>query len=308
MNPDSISVTTESLTRSFGSFLAVDGINLRVRQGEIFGFLGPNGAGKSTTIKMLCGILPPTSGRATVGGFDVAHEAAKIRNIIGYMSQRFSLYEDLTVEENLEFFGGVQIPDRAHLRKRRTWAVEMASLNQYRKAMTRDLSGGVRQRLALACATIHEPKILFLDEPTAGVDPSSRRDFWELIYDLSNSGVTVFVSTHYMDEAEHCDTLGLIHRGKLVANGSPREIKTTRMPHALLEVEAADLVRMMELASKLESVLDVTLFGNRLHLVVRDPQCARSELERGALAAGQKIYSIEPIMPALEDVFLSLLE
>jgi ABC-2 type transport system ATP-binding protein len=308
MSPDPISVRAESLTRTFGQFVAVDHIDLSVTQGEIFGFLGPNGAGKSTTIKMLCGILPPTSGRALIGGFDLAREPDRIRQIIGYMSQRFSLYEDLTVEENIDFFGGVQIPEAARLQQRRRWAIEMASLEPYRKTLSRDLSGGVRQRLALACATIHEPKILFLDEPTAGVDPTSRRDFWELIYQLSNRGVTVFVSTHYMDEAEHCDRLGLIHRGKLVASGSPREIKSSRMHQTLLEIEAADLVRLMELASSLESVTDVMLFGNRLHVVVRDPDRAKSEIAQGALATGLAIHSIEVVAPALEDVFLSLLE
>jgi ABC-2 type transport system ATP-binding protein len=305
---DGMSVRAEALTRVFGEFVAVDHIDLCVPQGEIFGFLGPNGAGKSTTIKMLCGILSPTSGRALVGGFDIASESRKIREIIGYMSQKFSLYEDLTVEENVEFFGGVQIASAARFRERKQWAVEMAGLESYGKTLTRELSGGVRQRLALACATIHEPQILFLDEPTAGVDPTSRRDFWDLIYELSNRGVTIFVSTHYMDEAEHCDRLGLIHRGKLVATGSPREIKTTRMPHAILELETSDLVRTMELLSGIPSVEDVTLFGNRLHAVVRDSREVKAELERRAPAAGLVIGSAEVVTPSLEDVFVSLLE
>jgi ABC-2 type transport system ATP-binding protein len=305
---DGISVRAEGLTRTFGKFLAVDHIDLSVPQGEIFGFLGPNGAGKSTTIKMLCGILAPTSGLALVGGFNVAAESRKIREIIGYMSQKFSLYEDLTVEENIDFFGGVQITVAARLRERKEWALGMAGLEKYGRTLTRDLSGGVRQKLALACATIHEPRILFLDEPTAGVDPTSRRDFWDLIYELSNQGVTVFVSTHYMDEAEHCDRLGLIHRGKLVATGSPREIKTTRMPHAILELETSDLVQTMELLSEIPSVEDVTLFGNKLHAVVRDPQQVRAEIERLARDADLVIHAAVVVTPSLEDVFVSLLE
>ena len=303
-----ISVHAEGLTRTFGQFVAVDHIDLSVRLGEIFGFLGPNGAGKSTTIKMFCGILPPTSGQATVGGFDIARQPQRIREIIGYMSQKFSLYEDLTVEENLDFFGGVQIASTARMRERKAWALEMASLTAHRRTLTSDLPGGMRQRLALACATMHEPRILFLDEPTAGVDPTARRDFWELIYRLSGEGVTVFVSTHYMDEAEHCDRLGLIHRGRLVATGSPRELKTTRMPHAILEVETADLVRAMELMAQMESVLDVTLFGNRLHAVVRDIEAARTEIGNRARQQGVDIRSAVAVTPALEDVFVSLLE
>ncbi len=308
MHNHEISVRAEGLTRTFGEFVAVDHIDLSVRRGEIFGFLGPNGAGKSTTIKMFCGILPPTSGHATVGGFDIAREPQRIREIIGYMSQKFSLYEDLTVEENLDFFGGIQVPSTSRLRERKAWALDMANITAHRKVLTSDLPGGLRQRLALASATIHEPRILFLDEPTAGVDPTARRDFWELIYRLSGAGVTIFVSTHYMDEAEHCDRLGLIHRGRLVATGSPRELKLARMPHAILEVETADLVRAMELLEQMDSVLEVTLFGNRLHAEVRNPEAARTELENRAQEQGVLIHSAVQVAPALEDVFVSLLE
>jgi ABC-2 type transport system ATP-binding protein len=286
----------------------VDHISLAVREGEIFGFLGPNGAGKSTTIKMLCGILVPSSGRALVGGYDVAREPQRIRAIIGYMSQRFSLYEDLRVDENLEFFGGVQDLDNARLRERKNWALEAARLGDYRRALTGTLPGGVRQRLALACAMIHEPRILFLDEPTAGVDPTSRRAFWELIHQLSHQGVTVFVSTHYMDEAEHCDRLALIHRGRLVASGSPRELKSMRMQDSVLEVEPGDLLRMVEIAADLPSILDVTLYGNKLHVLARDLDRVRADLREGARREGVEIRSMEPITPSLEDVFVSLLE
>ena len=303
-----IAVAVEDLTRAFDDFVAVDHINLTVREGEIFGFLGPNGVGKSTTIKMLCGILSPTSGRAFVGGLDVARESQQIREIIGYMSQRFSLYEDLRVEENLEFFGGVQNLDGARLRGRKAWALEVANLVDHRKEMTKNLAGGVRQRLALACALIHEPRILFLDEPTAGVDPTSRRDFWELIYQLSGQGVTIFVSTHYMDEAEHCDRLGLIHRGRLVAVGSPRELKTMNLRSSILEVECSDLLRMVELVAGLPSVQDVALFGNKLHVMSSDPESAKLEIGQRAREAGVGVLSAGQITPSLEDVFVSLLE
>jgi len=308
MTHNGIAVAVEDLTRAFDDFVAVDHINLSVREGEIFGFLGPNGAGKSTTIKMLCGILLPTSGRAFVGGLDVTRESQEIREIIGYMSQRFSLYEDLRVEENLDFFGGVQNLDGARLRDRKMWALEAANLADHRKEMTKNLAGGVRQRLALACALIHEPRILFLDEPTAGVDPTSRRDFWELIHQLSGQGVTIFVSTHYMDEAEHCDRLGLIHRGRLVAVGSPRELKTMVLRSAILEVESSDLLRMVELAAGLPSVQDVALFGNKLHVMSSDPESTKLEIGQRAREAGIGILSAEQIMPSLEDVFVSLLE
>jgi ABC-2 type transport system ATP-binding protein len=308
MAHEGIAVSVEDLTRAFGRFIAVDHISLAVREGEIFGFLGPNGAGKSTTLKMLCGILVPSSGRALVGGYDVAREPQRIRAIIGYMSQRFSLYEDLRVDENLEFFGGVQDLDNARLRERKIWALEAARLGDYRRALASTLPGGVRQRLALACAMIHEPRILFLDEPTAGVDPTSRRAFWELIHQLSHQGVTVFVSTHYMDEAEHCDRLALIHRGRLVASGSPHELKSMRMQDSVLEVEPGDLLRMVEIAADLPSILDVTLYGNKLHVLTRDLDRVRADLREGARREGVEIRSMEPITPSLEDVFVSLLE
>jgi ABC-2 type transport system ATP-binding protein len=301
-------VVVDQLTRVFGAFTAVDHISLEVAPGEIFGFLGPNGAGKSTTIKMLCGILAPTSGRAAVGGYDVARESGQVRGIIGYMSQRFSLYEDLRVGENLEFFGGVHDLDPARLAERRRWVTGVAGLGPYLDELALNLPGGARQRLALACAIIHEPRIVFLDEPTAGVDPAARRSFWELIYQLAAGGVTVFVSTHYMDEAEHCDRLALIHRGRVVASGSPLELKSRAVREAVLEVASSDLVRTLELAAGLPSVRDVTLFGNMLHVMTRDGGAARAELEQAARAAGVEIRAIEPITPSLEDAFVSLLE
>jgi ABC-2 type transport system ATP-binding protein len=221
-------VTLEKLTRRFGDFTAVNGISLTVPKGEIFGFLGPNGAGKSTTIRMLCGILEPTEGGGQVAGFDVTTQAEKIKENIGYMSQKFSLYEDLTVEENIAFYGGIYRLTAKQLAQRSDWVIEMAGLSERRSSKAGELSAGWRQRLALGCALLHRPPIIFLDEPTAGVDPLNRRRFWQLIHTLAAEGVTVFVTTHYMDEAEYCDRLALIYRGELVAVGSPQELKERR--------------------------------------------------------------------------------
>jgi ABC-2 type transport system ATP-binding protein len=219
------SVTARSLERRFGDFVAVDRVSFDVRRGEIFGFLGPNGAGKSTTIRMLCGILAPTSGEATVAGFDLRTETEKIKQHIGYMSQRFSLYEDLTVEENIDFYGGIYRIPAERKRARKEWVIGMAGLSDHRRTKTAFLAGGWKQRLALGCAILHEPPILFLDEPTSGVDPISRRNFWDLIYGLSENGVTVFVTTHYMDEAEYCDRLSIMVDGRIAALGTPGELK-----------------------------------------------------------------------------------
>ncbi len=218
-------VVVESLEKRFGSFVAVNRISFQVARGEIFGFLGPNGAGKSTTIRMLCGILAPTSGRGTVAGFDIRTQPEEIKANIGYMSQKFSLYQDLTVEENIDFYSGIYCIPAKKKRERKEWVIEMSGLAEHRRSLTAILSGGWRQRLALGCAILHEPPIVFLDEPTSGVDPISRRQFWDLIYDLSGKGVTIFVTTHYMDEAEYCNRLGLIYRGDLIALGTPHELK-----------------------------------------------------------------------------------
>jgi ABC-2 type transport system ATP-binding protein len=218
-------VVVENLEKRFGSFVAVNRISFQVARGEIFGFLGPNGAGKSTTIRMLCGILAPTAGRGTVAGFDIRTQAEQIKANIGYMSQKFSLYQDLTVEENIDFYSGIYRILAEKKRQRKEWVIEMSGLAGHCRSLTAILSGGWRQRLALGCAILHEPPIVFLDEPTSGVDPISRRQFWDLIYDLSGKGVTVFVTTHYMDEAEYCNRLGLIYRGELIALGTPHELK-----------------------------------------------------------------------------------
>jgi len=232
VNLESFAVTLRDLSRTFGDFVAVNRVSLDVKKGEIFGFLGPNGAGKSTTIRMLCGILKPTSGSGTVAGFDIIRDAEKIKSSIGYMSQKFSLYEDLTVEENIDFYSGIYKIPAEKKTARKEWVVEMAGLAEHRNSRTAILSGGWKQRLALGCAILHEPPIIFLDEPTSGVDPISRRNFWDLIYHMADQGVTVFVTTHYMDEAEYCDRLGLIYRGELIALGTPEELKARIGPEA----------------------------------------------------------------------------
>ena len=243
-------VTVENLEKRFGSFVAVNRVSFQVRRGEVFGFLGPNGAGKSTTIRMLCGILAPSGGRGTVAGYDIRTQPELVKTQIGYMSQRFSLYQDLTVEENIDFYGGIYRIPAERRRQRKEWVIEMAGLAEHRRQPTAILSGGWKQRLALGCAILHEPPVVFLDEPTSGVDPISRRLFWDLIYELSGQGVTIFVTTHYMDEAEYCNRLGLIYRGELIALGTPHELKSASVsPLPLGEgpgVRAAELPSLEE--------------------------------------------------------------
>ncbi len=243
MSTPAWAVEVEGLVRRFGDFVAVDGISFRVARGEIFGFLGPNGAGKTTAIRILCGLLRPTEGRALVAGFDVAADPEGVRRNIGYMSQRFSLYDDLTVEENLEFFGGIYGVTGARRRQRIEYALAMAGLGEHRRRMTRVLAGGFKQRLALGCALLHEPPILFLDEPTSGVDPAARRDFWDLIHHFSREGRTVFVTTHYMEEAEYCHRLALMHRGRIVALGTPRALKQEYGKRSMEDVFLAAIER-----------------------------------------------------------------
>ena len=237
------SVVVEHLSKRFGDFVAVSDVNLRVGKGEIFGFLGPNGAGKSTTIRILCGLLAPSEGKAMVAGFDVAQEPEKVRENIGYMSQRFSLYDDLTVDENINFFMGIYGVDRAKRPARKQYALDMAGLVGQERTMTRTLSGGWKQRLALGCAILHEPPIVFLDEPTSGVDPIARRAFWDLIYQLSEAGQTVFVTTHYMDEAEYCHRVALLYHGKMIALGTPAELKSSMTKTSMEEVFVASIER-----------------------------------------------------------------
>jgi ABC-2 type transport system ATP-binding protein len=300
-------VVVQDLTRVFGDFVAVDHVSFSVSKGEIFGFLGPNGAGKSTTIRMLNGILMPTSGQARILGHDIYTGVDRIKEEIGYMSQRFSLYDDLKVIENIEFYGGIYQVPREKRRQRYEWALKMAGLADKRDMITGSLAVGWKQRLALGCALLHEPKLLFLDEPTSGVDPKSRRDFWDLIGEIADRGTTVFVTTHYMDEAEHCDRLGLIYRAKLITIGTPEELKFGLMPGSALEVEAADIVAASKVAAEVTGVLEAAVFGTSVHVVVRDVAKGRKELSRVLAARGIEVFSIRQIEPSLEDVFVSLI-
>jgi ABC-2 type transport system ATP-binding protein len=302
------SIEVKSLTKRFGGFTAVDAVSFDVDRGRIFGFLGANGAGKSTTIRMLCGLLDPTSGTATVGGFDIRREPERVKQTIGYMSQKFSLYEDLTVVENIRFFGGAYGLAKKTIDTRLAWVLEMAGLKGRERSLTRTLSVGWKQRLALGCAVLHEPRIVFLDEPTGGVDPASRRRFWELINDLSERGITVFVTTHYLDEAEYCNDIRLIHAGRIVAGGSPQELKTKYIRNPILEVSSDRIVEAMELLQKESWVLETSIFGTSLHISVADEEegrrLVRERLEREGIA----VQRIDRIMPSLEDVFIHKIE
>lgn len=303
-----LAVDVHGLTRRFGAFVAVDHIDLQVRAGTIFGFLGPNGAGKSTTIRMLCGILQPTGGNGTVAGFDVMRESERLKSRIGYMSQRFSLYEDLTVIENLRFFAGIYGVQGAQRDERIAWALEMAALRGREDSLTSELAGGWRQRLALGCAVLHEPPILFLDEPTSGVDPASRRNFWDMIVEFATRGMTVFVTTHYMDEAEHCDEIALIYSGKIVASGSPWALKNTYMRNALLEIECDALMPAYALLKEVPGIERVALFGKHLHVEVQDPERSTAAITTRLQSAGIALKSIERIEPSLEDAFVAVIE
>ena len=307
MLPDSIAVKIDNLTKRFGDFVAVDQVSISVRQGEIFGFLGPNGAGKSTTIRILCGLMAPTSGKATVAGFDVATQSEDIKKSIGYMSQKFSLYDDLSVEENIEFFGGVYGVTPAKLAEREEYVLEMAGLTDRRKTTTRLLAGGMKQRLALGCAILHEPPILFLDEPTSGVDPIARRSFWELIYQLSDAGHTIFVTTHYMDEAEYCHRIALMYGGRVIALGSPDELKTSLGVGHLLNLETSDVLASMT-ALEGKGFLDIAVFGGGLHVKVENDAAAIPVIQDSMKKANIEILKLESITPSMEDVFVSLIE
>jgi ABC-2 type transport system ATP-binding protein len=300
------SVTVEQLTKRFGDFTAVDAISFAARQGEIFGFLGPNGAGKSTTIRILCGLLAPTSGRATVAGLDVATQPEQIRQRIGYMSQKFSLYNDLRVAENLDFFGGLYNVPPSELPQRMAWAVRMAGLEGRERSITGSLPVGWKQRLALGCAVLHRPPIVFLDEPTSGVDPVSRRQFWELIQEMAREGITVFVTTHYMDEAEYCNRLVLIDRGRIVAMGTPTDLKGHSMKGELLLVECEPLGPALAALRDSPEVTEAAVFGRTLHATVANARAAAGPV-REALAARQvSVQRVEQIPPTLEDVFVAL--
>lgn len=308
MQDRELSVGVRNLVKRFGDFCAVDNVSFEVFKGEIFGFLGPNGAGKSTTIRMLCGLLIPSSGDATVGGFDIATQSETLRRYIGYMSQKFSLYDDLTVEENINFFSGIYRVPAAQRQNRKDYVLQMAGLEDRKNSITGTLSGGWKQRLALGCAILHEPPILFLDEPTSGVDPMARRSFWSLIYDLSEAGHTIFVSTHYMDEAEYCHRLAMMHRGRIVALGDPAALKRDLQTHSLLNLESSDPLESMKIVEKLQTVHEVAVFGGGLHISVRNPEEARAEIREALEKSAVAIRSMEMIEPSMEDIFVATIE
>jgi ABC-2 type transport system ATP-binding protein len=302
-------IVVKDLMRRFGDFVAVDRLTFDVRQGEVFGFLGSNGAGKSTTIRMLCGLLKPTGGTAIVGGVDVSRDPEGVKRRIGYMSQRFSLYEQLTVDQNIRFFGGIYGLDEARLDKRRRFVIGMAGLEGRERTRASDLAGGWRQRLALGCAILHEPPIVFLDEPTGGVDPLSRRQFWDLIDHLSGSGVTVLVTTHYLDEAEHCHRIAIIHAGRLAAIGSTDELKHVFADRSIVEIHASNPVEAMRLLDGMPEVEKTSVFGTAVHAVLRGDRTVSSEALGDRLArAGVGVTGIGPVQPSLEDVFLEVVE
>ena len=303
-----LAVEVVDLVKRFGDFVAVDRVNLAVTRGEIFGFLGSNGAGKTTTIRMLCGLLTPTSGKASVAGFDLATQAEQIKQKIGYMSQKFSLYDDLTVEENIDFFSGVYGVPSHRRPARKDFVLQIAGLKDRYSTMTRLLPGGWKQRLALGCAVLHEPPILFLDEPTSGVDPIARRHFWDLIYQLSAQGHTLFVTTHYMDEAEYCHRLALMHRGRIIALGPAANLKEEFKTHQLMHLDSSDLKESMKALEGEKEIVETAVFGSGLHLTVHDPEKAvaliRDELSKRHI----RIDRLEVIQPSMEDVFVAMIE
>jgi ABC-2 type transport system ATP-binding protein len=304
----SAAIDVRGLSRHFGSFVAVDDLSFSVKQGEIFGFLGANGAGKSTTIRMLCGLLRPTSGTAIVGGVDVSRDPEGTKRRIGYMSQKFSLYEALTVDQNIRFFGGVYGLNGERLEARRAFVLEMAGLEGRGGTLTRELPGGWRQRLALGCAILHEPKIVFLDEPTGGVDPLSRRRFWDLIGRLSKQGVTVLVTTHYLDEAEHCHRIAIIQAGKLAALGTAGELKQVFASRPIVEIHASKPVEAMAVLDAHDAVEKTSLFGTAVHAVLKQGSTRPDVLASALAEKGITVQSIGLVSPSLEDVFLDVVE
>jgi ABC-2 type transport system ATP-binding protein len=301
-------IEVRNLTRRFGGFVAVDDVSFEVRTCEIFGFLGSNGAGKSTTIRMLCGLLRPTSGTAIVGGLDVNHDPEGVKRRIGYMSQRFSLYEKLTVDQNITFFGGIYGLAADRFAARRDFVLDMAGLRGRERTLTGALSGGWRQRLALGCAILHEPPIVFLDEPTGGVDPLSRRQFWRLIEELARGGVAVLVTTHYLDEAEHCHRVAIIQAGRLAAHGTVNELKATFASRPILEVRAAEAVAAMRALDAMPEVEKTSIFGTAVHAVLRSSATTPEAIAARLSAAGIQVTSCGPVEPSLEDVFLDVAE
>ena len=299
-------IRTHQLRRTFGELVAVNGLDLDVQEGEIFGLVGPDGAGKTTTMRMLTGILPPSGGSAEVAGCDVARDSEKLKDQIGYMSQRFGLYPDLSVAENIAFYADIYGVPRRELAARTERLLGFSNLTPFKHRLAGNLSGGMKQKLGLACALIHTPRVLFLDEPTNGVDPVSRRDFWRILYQLVRDGVTLFVSTAYLDEAERCNRLALLHEGRLLGLGTPDEVKRL-MPGALLEIRTSAPRRTATLLRQHLHGATVGLFGDRVHVATREPAAVESDTRRLVADAGFELLSIKPIEPSLEDVFISVI-
>ena len=307
--PEETSIIAKNLVRRFGDFVAVDGVSFRVEKGEIFGFLGPNGSGKTTVIKMLTGLLPLSKGSAWVEGLDVRTEAEAVRERIGYMSQKFSLYDDLTVTENLQFYGRIYGLPPARMKRRIDEIVQLNGLGPYMNRLATRLSGGWKQRLALGCAMLHEPKLLFLDEPTAGIDPVARRELWDLLFELSGHGITFFVTTHYMDEAERCSHVAYIYYGKLIADGTPAELK--KIPDVQpagtkrIEINTPEVTRALRIVRKIPGIRSATIFGESIHALVED-RYDLSDLRAQLLKNDITVNDIRPLTPSLEDVFVEL--
>jgi ABC-2 type transport system ATP-binding protein len=308
MSTQDQAIVVRDLTRRFGNFTAVDHISFSVERGEIFGFLGANGAGKSTAIRMMCGLLKPTSGTAVVDGVDVSRNPEEVKRRIGYMSQKFSLYEALTVEQNIRFFGALYGLSDDQIAARMKFVLEMAGLAGRENTKARDLAGGWRQRLALGCAILHQPQIVFLDEPTGGVDPVSRRQFWRLIEDMSRRGVTILVTTHYLDEAEHCHRIAIVNAGKLAAMGTSRELKEIFARRPILEIYSARPVDVMRALEELSEVEKTSVFGTAVHAVLKSPDVDVQTLTERLTSRGLEIGGVEKVMPSLEDVFLDVVE
>lgn len=299
-------IEANGLTKKFDKVTAVNKLNLSIEEGEIFGFLGPNGSGKSTTIRMLCGLLEPTSGSATVGTYDVATRAESIKTIIGYMSQSFGLYKDLTVEENLMFYASLYIADKKEAARRRAETLETIGLERYLKYPAANLSGGWRQRLALACAVVHRPRILFLDEPTAGIDQVSRRNMWDFLYDLSSGGMTIFVTTHYMEEAERCNKIGFIWEGNLVAHDTPQGVKNNFNLYSIIKIECSRINEAFRLLENQASIKDINIYGDAIHLGVESAEEAMPRFKSLLEKNGIRLKAMSTIAPSIEDVFVAL--
>jgi len=307
MNNGNISIDVKDLTKKFGDFTAVNSINFRIKKGEIFGFLGPNGAGKTTTIRMLCGLMDPTSGEATVAGFKISKQNEDIKKVIGYMSQKFSLYDDLTVSENIDLFAGIYQTKRSTREQKKQEIIKIAELFGKEDVLTGELASALKQHLALGCALVNDPEIIFLDEPTAGVDPLARRKFWHTIKSLAQKGVTVLVTTHYMDEAENCDRIALISDGVVVACDSPENLKANNMKGLLYEIECDKVMKALEVLREDPIFHEISLYGMDLHVVIRDEKHVEG-IRKALSQAGVNVKSINRVQPSLEDVFVSLVE